>query len=377
MDMTSPTTETIEQELLESEAAIGRIRAKQMARLRELDRRQTALRDGHRSLVEWVAGRLDVAPETARELVGTAKRLTEFPEIDHAVATGAIGFDRAVAVSRLAGRDDSGDILDETAGFDIAGIRHLVARRRRMTRLDDQVAFESRYVAVQPNLDESGWRLHGQLPGFAGRVVVDALEARADTFPYGPDATLSRTTRNADALWSIALVSTQGSDGVSVESAPPTVTVFVDATCAVPANGEAGVCVEAGPQVGPNTIEAILCDGIIEVTASSEDGIPLAIGRRSRVVPPRLRRFVVHRDGEACTIAGCVSRYRLQVHHVRPWSEGGGTDPDNLTTVCWFHHHVVVHGRGLTVDPDSPPQRRRLLRPRSHAPPRRTGRRTA
>ena len=150
------------------------------------------------------------------------------------------------------------------------------------------------------------------------------------------------------------------------------VTVFVDATEAAPTNGETGVQVEAGPQVGPHTLEAILCDGIIEVTARTQDGTPLAIGRRSRVIPPRLRRFVLHRDAAGCTIAGCVSRYRLQVHHIQPWSKGGRTDPENLTTVCWFHHHVVIHGQGFTIDKTSPPQRRRLLRPRNHAPPQRT-----
>ena len=216
MDTTSSTTETIEQNLLASESVIAQERASQMSLLRELDRRQTALRDGHRSLVEWVAGRMDVAPETARELVSTSKRLEELPEVDDAVASGAIGFDRAAAVSRFAGRDDSVDILDEMAGFDIAGIRHLAARRRHMTRLDEELSFESRYLAVQPNLDESAWSLHGQLPGFAGRVVVEALEARGDVFPYGPDAALSRTTRNADALWSLAVDSVSGSDGASV-----------------------------------------------------------------------------------------------------------------------------------------------------------------
>lgn len=371
------TNETIEQQLLEGEAAIARIRGKQLSLLRELDRRQTALRDGHRSLVEWVTDRLDVAPETARELVSTAKRLTELPEVDDAVASGAIGFDRAVAVSRFAGRDDSLDVLSEMAGFDIAGIHHLAARRRRMTRLDEEIAFNERYVSVQPNLDESAWRLHGQLPGLAGRVVVEALEARADTFPYGPEAPSSRATRNADALWSIALDSLHGSDGATVESAATMLSVFVDATETAATNGEAGVQVEAGPQVGPHTIEAILCDGIIEVTARMKDGTPLALGRRSRVIPPRLRRFVLHRDGGCCAIAGCVSRYRLQIHHITSWSDGGRTDPENLTTLCWFHHHVVIHGHGFTIDATSPPQRRRLLHPRIHAPPQRTGWRVA
>jgi hypothetical protein len=40
-----------------------------------------------------------------------------------------------------------------------------------------------------------------------------------------------------------------------------------------------------------------------------------------------------------------------------------------LTTLCWHHHHVVVHLRGYTLDPASPPQRRRLLRPLANGPP--------
>ncbi len=126
---------------------------------------------------------------------------------------------------------------------------------------------------------------------------------------------------------------------------------------------------EAGPRIGLDALAAILCEGVVVVTGRAPDGVPLDMGRRTRVIPPRLRRFVLARDG-GCTIAGCTSRYRLQVHHVTPWSEGGATDAANLATVCWYHHHVAIHGRGFAIDPDSPPQRRRLLPP-THAPPRR------
>jgi hypothetical protein len=366
------TTATIEQELLRGEADIARIRGRQMSLLRELDRRQVALRDGHRSLKEWAAGRMDLAPETAGTLVATAWRLEDLPDVDEAVANGEIGFDRAVAVSKFAGRDDSVDILDEMAGFDVAGIRIRAASRRRMAPIDEEIAFEQRYVSVQANLDESSWTLSGRLPGYAGRVVVQALEARADSFPYGPAAHPSRTTKNADALWAISQDSITGDDDATIDTSTPVVSVFVDASEAAATNAETGVQIEAGPHIGPNTLQAILCDGVIEVTARTADGTPLALGRRSRVIPPRLRRFVLHRDGGVCTIAGCVSRYRLQVHHLTPWSHGGQTDPANLSTVCWFHHHIAIHGHGFTIDPASPPQRRRLIRPRSHAPPQRT-----
>jgi hypothetical protein len=368
MDTTSLTSDALRQQLLDREAIVACARGEQMAVVRELDRRQISTAEGCRSMVEWVAAQLDVAPETARDLVVTAHRIEELPDVEDAIAAGEIGFDRAVAVGRFAGQDDTGDIVNITAGYDIAGIRSLAAKRRRMTRVDEECAFNDRYLVVQPNIDESVWQLNGRLPGLAGQVVVQALEAKADTFPAEPD-TRSRAVRNADALWAISLDALTGGDGATIETAKPLLTVFVDATDAAPSNGEAGVVVEAGPRAGRSTVEAILCDGVIEVTASTSDGIPLNMGRRSRIIPPRLRRFVLARDGAACTIAGCTSRYRLQVHHITRRADGGRTDPENLTTVCWFHHHIVIHGRGFTIDPNSPPQRRRLVRPPIHGPP--------
>ncbi|MDJ0961974.1 MAG: HNH endonuclease, partial [Acidimicrobiia bacterium] len=82
----------------------------------------------------------------------------------------------------------------------------------------------------------------------------------------------------------------------------------------------------------------------------------------TKAIPPAVRRFVMWRDG-GCTADGCTSRYRLQPHHIRWRSDQGDHDPDNLTTLCWFHHHVVIHGLGYRIDPDSPPQRRRFTHP--------------
>ena len=162
---------------------IARAGLSQMILLREVDRRQAPTAAGCRSLGEWVAGRLDVSRETARDLVATTHRLEELPDVEEAVAAGAIGFDRAVAVGRFADRDDNVDLVNEMAGYDIAGIRRLAAKRRRMTRVDEECAFNDRYLVVEPNLDESAWRLHGRLPGIAGSVVVAALDAKADTLP--------------------------------------------------------------------------------------------------------------------------------------------------------------------------------------------------
>ena len=148
----------------------------------------------------------------------------------------------------------------------------------------------------------------------------------------------------------------------------PGATILVDARLAAPAGGQAGVEVLGGPRVGRQAVEAILCGDTVEVIAIASDGTPLGIGTTSPTIPPKLRRFVLARDG-GCVVEGCTSHYRLQVHHRIPASQGGPTDPENLVTLCWHHHQVVIHGRGFTIDALSPPGRVRLLPPDRAPPP--------
>jgi hypothetical protein len=361
-------TDALEQQMINAEAMIGRMRAAQMVLIREADRRQAHTADGCRTMTEWVTGRLDVHSDTARKLVATARRLETLPTVTTAARDGMVSFDRtwALAKTAAAGEDDT-TLIDECWRYGVDALSRLATRRHRLARDDEQRAFRDRYVFVQPNLDESSWRVYATLPGLAGRSLVDALDAKADLLPN--DMPEARTTRYADALWAISLDSLAGSDGVSIDSAAPLLSVFMHAGDAAPTSGEAGVWIDGGPRVGVNTLEAILCDGAVEVTARTIDGTPLDMGRRSRVISPKLRRFVIARD-DGCTIAGCTSRYRLQAHHIIAWSHGGATDAANLTTLCWFHHHIVIHGRGFRIDPDTPAQRRRLLPP-IHAPPKR------
>jgi hypothetical protein len=96
--------------------------------------------------------------------------------------------------------------------------------------------------------------------------------------------------------------------------------------------------------------------------------VPVAFGDAESAIPPRTKRYVLFRDG-GCTADGCASRYRLQPHHINPRARDGNHDPVNLTSLCWFHHHVVVHQMGYTIDPGSPPRRRRFVRSRRRDPP--------
>jgi hypothetical protein len=72
---------------------------------------------------------------------------------------------------------------------------------------------------------------------------------------------------------------------------------------------------------------------------------PLALGRSVRIVPGWLRDVVSLRDAH-CTVDGCeVPAHRCEVHHVRPWADGGSTDIENLALLCVRHHRSVERGK--------------------------------
>lgn len=51
-----------------------------------------------------------------------------------------------------------------------------------------------------------------------------------------------------------------------------------------------------------------------------------------------LRDVVLSRDGNRCQVTGCPSRTELHIHHKTPKSNGGEHIPENLVTLCSFHH---------------------------------------
>ena len=361
------TTDEMEQKLIGLESLKAQICARQMSLLREADRRQAPLADGCRSLQEWTAGRLDIAPETARQLVCAARTLADQTELEETLNDGLASFDRIVATGQLAAAGATPTRVEQLAGLDIPGIRWLTALHRRTTPQDQQEIFVDRFLTMQPTLDRTAFKLWGQLPGTDGELVEKALLARGDAFPPLPDGSRgSLGQRNADALVSISQDSFTASSGEDSIGSGPLLSLFMDGRLAAGSNGQTGTITQSGIPAGVSIIEEILCNGSVEQIAVKDDQ-PLAVGHTTRVIPPKLRRFVLFRDG-ACTADGCTSRYRLQPHHRIPWSQGGSTDPDNLITLCWFHHHVVVHQMGYQVIPDSPPGRLRFTSP-GHDPP--------
>ncbi len=72
-------------------------------------------------------------------------------------------------------------------------------------------------------------------------------------------------------------------------------------------------------------------------------GPVLSVGRRTRTIPPHIRRALEERD-RGCRFPGCASRF-TEAHHVRHWADGGETSLSNLLLLCRRHHRAVHEGR--------------------------------
>ncbi|MEZ5176375.1 MAG: DUF222 domain-containing protein [Acidimicrobiia bacterium] len=328
--------------------------------------------DASRTLGEWVQSHLDVSRTTAAGLVSAARNSTKCRRIEHRLGYGGATFDRVVEMHRFVEAGATEAEALETSRLNLEDLRKMRVRRRRMTAADERTEHADRHFTIQPSLDEGAWTIHGRLPGLMGRIVDKAIAQKADELRLVPGAEQSsRSQRQADAL--VALMQDSlGGDTTIVDSAMSgQVTVFVDArTKTVESCGGFTAEIPFGPRVGPETLEALLCGGTVRVIGLDTRGKPVATTDSARAIPKATRDSVLFRDG-GCTIDGCGSRYRLEPHHIIPRSEHGAHDPTNLTTLCWYHHHIAIHTNGYIIDPDTAPNRRRLVNPKrkKRAPP--------
>ncbi len=95
------------------------------------------------------------------------------------------------------------------------------------------------------------------------------------------------------------------------------------------------------------TSRRLACDCGVVHWLEDADGTALDIGRRTRSIPPAIRRALDRRDGD-CRFPGCTARHHVDAHHIRHWADGGETRLDNLLLLC-RHHHRLVHEDGYSL----------------------------
>jgi 5-methylcytosine-specific restriction endonuclease McrA len=124
------------------------------------------------------------------------------------------------------------------------------------------------------------------------------------------------------------------------------VVVHVDAAVLTDPDQAGHSVLEDGVRGPAGTSQRLACDASRVVMWHDRDGHVVAVGARTRTIPPALRRALQHRD-HGCRFPGCGVRVG-EGHHVRHWAAGGPTTLSNLALLC-RRHHRSVHEEGYRV----------------------------
>ena len=109
------------------------------------------------------------------------------------------------------------------------------------------------------------------------------------------------------------------------------------------AEGEPGRSDLDGIRVSAETSRRMACDAAVVAMVHAKDGSMLNVGRRTRTIPPHIRRALEERD-RGCRFPGCGCRF-TEAHHVEHWADGGETSLRNTLLLCRRHHRAVHEGR--------------------------------
>jgi RuvA, C-terminal domain/HNH endonuclease len=127
---------------------------------------------------------------------------------------------------------------------------------------------------------------------------------------------------------------------------------------------------EGGGVQLPLDAAALECASCDAIHIGSVDGDGPDPAPATQTIPPKMRRFVMHRDGNRCRVPGCRSAKHLDIHHIVHREDGGQHDPMLMIAACkschLAHHRgdLVIGGtaKNLWVErPNDPDARRRPI----------------
>jgi len=353
---------------------------------------------GFHSCAHWLNFKCGIDMNTARERVRVALALGKLPKIDARFATGALSYSKVRAMTRIADESNEDYLLMIAKHGTAYHVEKLVSKYRRVLRLQDAEAackaYDNRRLDYHYDCDGC-LVIKGRFPAEQGALIVKALEMAMEKdfagAPHGRDrghgpllqdgvddsATnvsaetseetepLPIATRRADALAEVAETYMNSEPVPNASADRYQVVIHVVGTGSATTDRAHGALlqdgphvsaetstefthIEDGPHVSAETSRRIACDCSVLGIREDEDGEPLSIGRKTRSIPPAMRRALRIRDG-GCRFPGCTNDRFVDGHHIQHWADGGETSLDNLVLLCRRHHHLVHEG-GFTCE---------------------------
>ena len=310
---------------------------------------------GFLTCAHWLTWRIGLAPGAARERVRVARALGDLPLMSEAMSKGELSYSKVRALTRIATRDTEQSLVDLGKAGTAAQVERVVRSWRRIDRTveahDDELRDASSHVTT--HIDENGmFVIRGCLAPEAGEVLMKALDAASDKlYAEQQDDRPPVGKVRADALALVAESALRagldpGSSGDRYQVVVHVNGEELRAHESAMADTRTHVSAETSSTGVPaGTARRIACDAG-RVSMTHRNGQILSVGRKTRTIPPPIRRALEFRD-QGCRFPGCTSQH-WDAHHIHHWADGGETKLSNLVLLC-RRHHRLLHEGGFSV----------------------------
>ncbi len=340
-DLNALSNEAIESEIAILSAQIDTAEHRLLTLVRELDARQRHRDHGLPSMAAWLNWRVGLGPVAAREKVRVAKALGELPEIDAAFAKAEVSYSKVRAMTRIATPESEGRLLHMAKNASAAQLETICRGVEQVTNRTREG--HSRWVKLR-RCSDGMVRLEARLHPDEAALVMKAVDAAVEEAP-APDASAEALPPSEARPDGLVRVAEAFLAGQRPDARPGgerhQIIVCVREDPLVPGNVSAEA--EDAGQVVPETLRRLACDASLTRVTVDDQGTPLDVGRKTRTVPPAMRRALLARD-RGCRFPGCTNRRWVDAHHIEHWADGGTTRVDNLILLCATHHRLVHEG---------------------------------
>ena len=331
--------------------------------IREFDECEGWSGPGMMSCAHWLNWKCGTSLGAAREKVRVAHALQNLPKITEAFSTGVVSYSKVRAMTRVANVDNEDVLLNVAFHGTARHVERQVQLYRKVKRIEALEQENQRHEQRELSwfVDDDGyWQMRGRFTAEQGALIQGALEsAMKELFEeskHVPAGTSERELgpaltplpepidqRRADALLRM-VDATTGSGGTRC-----CINVHTDMEVLRQDGQGAESELEGQANIPAETVRRVACDASVVHWRDAKDGEPLNIGRKTRSIPPAIRRALKKRDG-GCRFPGCSCTRFVDAHHVAHWADGGETKMDNLVLLCRRHHRLVHEGGfGLEV----------------------------
>src|SRR5688572_27049145 len=353
-ELSSVSTPELVDEITTLAGHLNAANARFLALIAELDRRRDWAEWGVKSCAHWLSWKCGIDLGAAREKVRVARALEALPRMAALMAEGQLSYAKVRAMTRVADDSNESYLLNIALHGTASHVENVVRGYRRaldaeeLTREAIQQRDQHLLYYTQP---DGSLVIRGQVPAEIGALFVRALEAAEDSLPIPENVSAETSSddrhhlrkRRVEALATLAesFLATGPRDLSGADRHQ--IVVHVDAETLT--HGHAGRCaLERGPSIASETARRLSCDASVVRIIENEKGEPLDVGRKTRTIPPAIRRALNSRD-KGCRFPGCSFKRYVDGHHVKHWADGGETKLTNLVTLCRFHHRLVHEGQ--------------------------------